>query len=179
AALAHERPGHAILVAIERADLAIATGRQLDRALLHTLPPATDRAGDGEPGGGGAAALWDDGGAVPLDPDVSLAHLPQALADELEAVRPHRTIWTAYVDGLPVSFAYAPWRSARWFDVSVDTLREARQLGLGRLVASAMIRHEQAHARAPVWGADEHNHASLRLARALGFVEVDALWVAV
>jgi RimJ/RimL family protein N-acetyltransferase len=30
-----------------------------------------------------------------------------------------------------------------------------------------------------VWGADEGNIASLRLARSLGFVKVDELWVAV
>ena len=174
AALARERPRHTLLVAIERADLAAATGRRVERALLHTLPDAA---------GGGPPPRLDDGpdsdvGAVALPADASLAHLPPALAEELEAARPRRTIWTVYLDGLPVSFAYAPWRSARWFDVSVDTLPGARQLGLGRMVAAAMIRGEQALGRAPVWGADEGNAASLRLARALGFVEVDQLWVA-
>jgi L-amino acid N-acyltransferase YncA len=76
-----------------------------------------------------------------------------------------------------VSFAYAPWRSARWFDVSVDTLAEARQLGLARIVATAMIEDERAQGRAPVWGVDEGNLASLRLAQGLGFVKVDELWV--
>jgi hypothetical protein len=169
AALARDRPHHTLLVAVERADLAAATGRRVERALLLTLPPG---AGPGpvDPGA--------DAGAVALPPDASLAHLPPALAEELEAARPDRTIWTVYLDGLPVSFAYAPWRSARWFDVSVDTLPAARQLGLGRMVAAAMIRGEQALGRAAVWGADEGNAASLRLARALGFVEIDQLWVA-
>ena len=40
-------------------------------------------------------------------------------------------VWAAWLDGAPASFAYAPWRSAAWFDVSVDTLPGARQLGLG------------------------------------------------
>lgn len=171
-ALAAQRPQHTLLVAIERADLAAATGRRVERALLHTLPPgATD---DGGPGG----AVAPDAGAVPLPPDASLAHLPAPLAEELDAARPIRTIWTVFLDGAPASFAYAPWRSARWFDVSVDTLPAARQLGLGRLVAAAMIRDEQAQGRSPVWGADEGNAASLRLARSLGFVQVDELWVA-
>jgi len=170
AALARELAQHTLLVAIERADLAAATGRQVERALLHTLP-ATPVA---EPGEGSAPDL----GAVPLAPEVSLAHLPPGLAEELDAARAIRTIWTVFLDGAPASFAYAPWRSARWFDVSVDTLPAARQLGLGRLVASAMIRDEQAQGRAPVWGADEGNAASLRLAHALGFVQVDQLWVA-
>jgi hypothetical protein len=168
AALAHELPRHTLLVAIERADLAAATGRRVGRALLHARPAA---AGPG-PGDEGPA------GAAVLPPDASLAHLPAGLADELEAARPHRTIWAVFLDGLPVSFAYAPWRSARWFDVSVDTLPEARQLGLGRIAVAAMIRGEQAFGRAPAWGADEDNAASLRLAQALGFVEVDQLWVA-
>jgi GNAT acetyltransferase len=173
AALARERPRHTLLVAIERADLAAATGRRVARALLHTLP---DAAGGGTPGPDGGPDAG--AGAVALPADASLAHLPPALAEELDAARPHRTIWTVFLDGLPVSFAYAPWRSARWFDVSVDTLPAARQLGLGRMVAAAMIRDEQALGRAPVWGADEGNAASLRLAHALGFVEVDQLWVA-
>jgi hypothetical protein len=134
------------------------------RALLHTLPDAS--------------GLPELDGATPLPLEASLAHVPEALAGELSAVRAHRTIWTAFLDGVPVSFAYAPWRSARWFDVSIDTLPEARQLGLGRLVATAMIRDERAHGREPVWGADEGNAASLGLARGLGFVKVDELWVA-
>ena len=170
AQLAHAHVQYTVLVAIERADLAAATGRRVERALLHTLPPGVGAA----PGDGSAPDL----GAVPLAPEVSLAHLPVGLAEELEAARAIRTIWTVFLDGAPASFAYAPWRSARWFDVSVDTLPAARQLGLGRLVATAMIRDEQAQGRAPVWGADEGNAASLRLARALGFVQVDELWVA-
>jgi hypothetical protein len=164
AALARERPQHTMLVAIERADLAAATGRSVVRALLHTLP---------DPG-----ALPDLEGAGPLPPEVSLAHLPSTLAEELAIARAHRTVWTALLDSVPVSFAYAPWRSARWFDVSVDTLPEARQLGLARVVATAMIRDERAQGREPVWGADEGNQPSLRLAHSLGFVKIDELWVA-
>jgi hypothetical protein len=171
AELARELPHHTLLVAIERADLAAATERRVARALLHTLPAGAS--GADAP----LTAPAEIAGAVPLPPEASLAHVPADLADELEAVRPHRTIWTAFLDGVPVSFAYAPWHSARWFDVSVDTLPEARQLGLGRLVATAMIRGEQALGRSPVWGADEGNAASLRLANALGFVHVDELWV--
>lgn len=164
AALAREAARHTMLFAIERADLAAASGRGVVRALLHTLPDA-----------GGLPEL---DGATPLPPETSLAHVPDALAGELAAVRAHRTIWAAFIDGAPVSFAYAPWRSARWFDVSIDTLPEGRQLGLGRLVAAAMIRDERAQGREPVWGADEGNVASLRLAHSLGFAKVDELWVA-
>jgi GNAT superfamily N-acetyltransferase len=87
-------------------------------------------------------------------------------------------IWTTYVDGVASAFAYAPWRTAKLFDVSIDVVAGARQLGLGTIVAAAMIREERARGLEPVWGADEGNIASLRLAKRLGFVPVDELWVA-
>ena len=126
------------------------------RAILHTL--------EGE--------LPDYEGAIPLPPDTPI---PPALEAELRWTR--NTIWTCYVDGVPACFAYAPWRSPSWFDVSVDTLPGFRQLGLGTIVAAAMIRAEQQLGRQPVWGADEENYASLRLAERLGFVPTDELWV--
>ncbi|HEY0194981.1 MAG TPA: GNAT family N-acetyltransferase [Kofleriaceae bacterium] len=168
AALAAAYPGYPLLA--ERDELARATGRPCARIVLHALP------GD-DPSRALDDAVPELEGATRLAGDAELAHLPPALADELH--RAAGPIWTAYVDGLPVSFAYAPWRSPRWFEVSVDTLPPARQLGLGRLVAAALIRDELSRGRAPVWGADEDNQASLRLARSLGFVAVDALWLAV
>ncbi len=166
ARLAGEHPHHAILFAIEREDVAAAlrgAGRAIDRAILHAQPEPA-RLPDLE----GAQALGDE----PLD------HVPPALAEELAWARARGPVWSAWVDGVPVSFAYAPWRSAKWFDVSVDTLSDARQLGLATIVASAMIRDERARGREPVWGADEDNSASLRLAKRLGFEPVDELWVA-
>lgn len=166
-ALALEHVKHTLLVAIEREDLAAALrggGRSIERAILHTLA-------DPE-------ALPDLEGAEPLPSDAPLGHLREELAAELAAARAgERPIWSAWVNGAPVSFAYAPWRSAGWFDVSVDVLPGARQLGLGTIVAAAMIRSERALGREPVWGADEHNAASLRLAKRLGFTAVDELWV--
>jgi hypothetical protein len=163
AALAREYPQHALLVTTEELVAALRTAeREPVRAILHTLPDP--------------AALPDYEGAIELPADASLAHLPVPLAEELRAAT--GPIWCAYVDGLPVAFAYAPWRSKRWFDVSVDTLVTARQLGLGTIVSAAMIRHERGGGRDPVWGADEGNLASLRLARRLGFAAIDEVWVA-
>lgn len=164
-ALARAHPQHTLLVVTD--DLAAAlrgAGRGVVRAILHTLPDP--------------ARLPDAGGAAQLSPEASLAHLPEALADELRTALAGSPVWAAWVDGAPVSFAYAPWRSTRWFDVSVDTIPSARQLGLGTIVAAAMIRDERARGREPVWGADEHNAASLGLARRLGFRATDELWVA-
>lgn len=155
-ALAHAYPQHTFLL-----PQPAAIDRPLERAILHTLPD-TEALPELE-----GAALLDDGVA-----------LPDALADELAWARMRGPVFTAIVDGVASAFAYAPWRSASWFDVSVDTVIGARQLGLGTLVASTMIRHELAQGRAPVWGADEGNAASLRLAKRLGFVPVDEIWVA-
>jgi hypothetical protein len=147
---------HTLLFAIERDDLAQV--RPSTRAIIHTLahdPPDYD----------GAIVLPDD------------APLPDHLAAELGWARTRGPIYTAYVDGGPAAFAYAPWRSATYFDVSVDVIPGARQLGLATIVASAMLHAERAEGRQPVWGADEGNAASLRLAKRLGFEPVDELWV--
>ncbi|HEU0033640.1 MAG TPA: GNAT family N-acetyltransferase [Kofleriaceae bacterium] len=162
-ALVQASPAYAVLVPSEALAAAVETaGRAVQRALLHTLPPD---------------ALPDLEGAMPLPDDASLAHVPAPLAEELAYARARGVVWTTYVDDEPVAFAYAPWRSPRWFDVSVDVLPAARQLGLGAITASAMIRHERAAGREPVWGADEANVASLRLAKRLGFVRVDEIWI--
>jgi hypothetical protein len=166
AEVARERPHHTLLFAIEREDVAAAlraAGRVVERALLHELPDPD--------------ALPDLEGAQPLG-DAALDHVPHALAAELAWAKTRSTVWAAWVDGVPVCFAYAPWRSAHWFDVSVDTLADARQLGLATIVAAAMIRDERALGREPVWGADEDNAASLRLAKRLGFAQVDEIFVA-
>jgi len=163
--LARDNPQHTILTPSDELAAALRTaGRGVVRALLHTAPDPT--------------ALPELEGAVRLPDDASLEHVPAALGEELAAARAHGPIWTVYLDGSPVTFAYAPWRSTRWFDVSIDTLPAARQLGLGTIATVAMIRHERAAGRQPVWGADEGNVASLRLARRLGFTAIDEIWVA-
>ena len=157
------RDAETVLIAIEREEVARGfeqRGWLVERALLHTLPDPD--------------ALPEDEGASELPPDADLSHLPEPLAAEL---RRAAQVHAAWVDGLPVSFAYAPWRTERWFDVSVDTVASARQLGLATRVAAAMIRAEREAGREPVWGAGEDNLASLRLAARLGFVACDALWV--
>jgi GNAT superfamily N-acetyltransferase len=127
------------------------------RAILHTLaeePPAEVE---------GVVALPDD------------APVPAYLQDEIAWARTRGPVYTIYVDGEPAAFAHAPWRSPTYFDVSVDVVPGARQLGLGSILASALIHAERP--RQPVWGADENNLASLRLGARLGFTPVDELWV--
>lgn len=159
AALSARYPGYHLLTVQDALAL---PGRTRHRALLHTLAEPVEDPLE-------LVAL--------LAPEHSLEHVPEPLRRELTRARGRHPVWTAWVDGEPVSFAYAPWRSRAWFDISVDTLPGARQLGLGALVARRLIAAETAAGRAAVWGATEGNHASLRLAASLGFVEVDALWV--
>ncbi|MFT3698993.1 MAG: GNAT family N-acetyltransferase [Kofleriaceae bacterium] len=145
-------PNHAVLYT--RDDLAPAFARS-ERAILHTLDPDL---------------LPDHGGAVLFTEEPPDAELTWAAT--------RGPIWTAYVDGVASAFAYAPWRSQKLFDVSVDVVPTARQLGLGTIVAAALIHDERSRGREPVWGADEGNIASLRLAKRLGFTAVDEIWVA-
>jgi hypothetical protein len=158
-------PDHALLFPLEVAPVVARLGRRPLRAIIHTLHDAS--------------RLPDGAGATVLTSDVRLDHVPQSLADELATARGHgRSVWTVYLDCAPVTFAYASWRSSRWFDVSVDTLVSARQLGLATIAAAALIRAERANGREPVWGADEDNLASRALARRLGFAAIDELGVA-
>lgn len=164
-ALGHD-PARLVVVVGESADAAalpttysILTTTPLSgstRAILHTL--------DGDaPDFDGAALLPED------------APLPDYLVGELTWARTRGPVYCCYVDGEPAAFAYAPWRSPTLFDVSVDVIPAARQLGLGVIVASALIQGERP--RRPVWGAEESNLASLRLAARLGFTPVDEIWV--
>lgn len=155
AALSGSYPQHTILL-----ENPAWIDRPCERAILLTLPDPD--------------ALPDLEGAVVLGDEPP----PEALRDELTWAKQRGPVFTVYLDGQPSAFAYAPWRSPTLFDGSVDTLVGARQLGLGAVVAVALIRHERAHGREPVWGADEGNVASLRLAKRLGFEAVDEIWVA-
>jgi len=165
ATLAARYPAHAILTPDDAIAEVLRRSRHVGRALLHVCDDPD--------------LLPDPEGIVVLPRDADLSHLDPALAAELTRARGReRTIHAALVDDVLSAFAYAPWRTPAWFDVSVDVIPAARQLGLGTLVAAAMIRAELALGRAPVWGADEGNLVSLRIAARLGFRAVDHLYVA-
>lgn len=103
--------------------------------------------------------------------------VPPSLSATLATAMERRAVFCALVDGQPVSFAWAPLRSERWFDLWVETMPVFRRQGLGRAVASAVIHHEHSEGRAPVWGAPASNAAALALGRSLGFVDcAQTLW---
>ena len=70
----------------------------------------------------------------------------------------------------PVAFCYAALETESLWDVSVETLPEFRRQGLAEACFLAIEEAERARGRTAIWGAHDDNHASLALARRLGFV---------
>lgn len=121
----------------------------------------------------------------PSDPDVRplvrsdvLTHLDPELAEEITMARNERPVFATFHDERPVAFAYAYWETESLFDISIDTVPEARRAGHGSRAVSALIRDQHRQNRAPVWGAMESNVASAAMARKLGFEPIDeiVLW---
>lgn len=114
-----------------------------------------------------------------LEPgEIRQPSIPETLARELEIGAEHSPIVATFVDGQPVSFAYAGSITESLFDVAIDTLPEHRRRGYAALCVSRLIRHLHERGKQPVWGATTENTASANLARKLGFVPTDelALW---
>ena len=137
------------------------------RAVLHTLPDFSRL----------PAPLPD---AVRFLGPAEIRHpsIPETLARELEIGADHSPVAATFVDGQPVSFAYAGSITESLFDVAIDTLPEHRRRGYAALCVSHLIRHMHERGQQPVWGATTENTASANLARKLGFVPTDelALW---
>jgi hypothetical protein len=110
--------------------------------------------------------------------DLAALDLPDALREELrEATAEGVPIAAAVVGGVPVAFCYAGSITESLWDVGVDTLEPWRRHGYAaRAVAFEVARFASAGKR-PVWGALDSNAASRGLARKLGFVPVDEIWI--
>lgn len=164
--LVREFPGHTILLGAQRWADALVGAREVVPALVHTLPDPD--------------ALYELEGATPLDTTAPLDHLVPTLAAEVAEARVRDRVWTAIVDGEPAAFAYTRFASARYFNVTVETIATARQLGLATLVATALIldRIGRTPRREPVFTAAADDAAACRLAARLGFVAVDRMWIA-
>lgn len=200
------RPGAATLLSAVRADpgadllaspdeceyVASVLGRPGRGAALHVLAPGVAlAAGEGgrptRPGGGPAAAGGDAGPAAagegvrllgPADEPLACA-VPEAdVRAELLAALRRVPVAAAFDGGRPVAFCYAGSVTETLWDVSIDTLAGFRRRGLAARAFAAMAEHLRARGGlAPVWGAYDDNVASLGLARKLGFVPVDRLFV--
>jgi hypothetical protein len=119
---------------------------------------------------GRADVRWIEAGAPGVQE--TFARVPEDLRDELMDAAQHTAIACAWVDGRPVAFAYAPWTTERFFDISVDTLEGYRRRGFGEACARALVARLGPTGREPVWGALASNGASRALAARLGFEPV-------
>lgn len=190
-AVRNERPGGELVVAIGRPSaecLREALADRPDRSVLCSVDDA-EAVGARLPGWTRESAqlfrLAQPDRLLPPDPDVrplvvsdALTHLEPDLEGEIAVARDERPVFAAFHDGKPVAFAYAYWETESLFDISIDTVPEARRAGHGSRAVSALIRHQRQQEREPVWGAMESNPASAAMARRLGFEPIDevVLW---
>jgi hypothetical protein len=131
-----------------------------ERALIYTV----------EPRASGAAATPETAFDVGrLTPGHRLEHVPDELRGEVERARASREVFAAFCDGVPVSFAYMSLETERHGDLSIDTLAAFRRRGYGAAALHPVNIGLGVRGLSPVWGAIEHNAASLALARKLGF----------
>ncbi len=103
--------------------------------------------------------------------------LPDELKNELTEASRYSPLSAVIVDGIPVSFCYAAAQTETLWDISIDTLEEYRNQGNGAAAVTFLIDHMKKLGKKPVWGAEDSNIPSLRLAARLGFVIVDKLIV--
>ena len=107
-----------------------------------------------------------------------LRHLPTELLDELSDVaRGGRPIVAAFDGALPVAFAYVASETQALWDVSIDTIASHPRRGYAAAAVVSLMHVMKQRGKTAVWGALASNSASLNLARRLGFVEVDTIWV--
>jgi GNAT superfamily N-acetyltransferase len=104
-------------------------------------------------------------------------HIPGELRREFLDALHHSPIAALFIAELPVSFCYAAAETESLWDISVDTLDGYRNRGYGFQTVSFMIKHMDRKGKQPVWGAEESNYASLRLAQKLGFKPVEKIYL--
>lgn len=105
------------------------------------------------------------------------ARLPAAIREELAMALPDAPMTVAFAGEEPAAVCYACWETETLWDVSIDTLEPFRRRGFAERCSAALISHMLERGKEPVWGAEDWNVASLRLAAKLGFVPVDRMAV--
>ena len=131
------------------------------RAILHALEGPVEPVGDRNVE------------IVSVDADF-LASLPPELATEVEGAY---VAGVRRVDGRVVSVCATSTITESLWDVGIDTLDGHRRQGHARACYLGLASHLASQGRQPVWGAYDDNLPSLSMARSLGFVPVDELWV--
>lgn len=155
----------------EREPRAVRVLAHPDVARLVARPPASGERPDRGEDGLAARALAP---GEPLDLDGA----PEELAEELAAARARGAPFAvASLGGAPVSFCYATCATERHWDVSVDTLANARRRGAATAAFLALARAQAARGLAPAWGSLADNEPSWRLAERLGFRPAASAWL--
>jgi GNAT superfamily N-acetyltransferase len=110
--------------------------------------------------------------------EVADLDVPEELHQELMlAVETARSIAAKFIDGRPVSFCYDGSETETLWDISIDTLEPFRRQGHAAACVGFMIDLMRKRGKEPIWGALEHNAASMGLAGKLGFVPADRIVV--
>lgn len=110
-----------------------------------------------------------------LQDDLLLALLPEGLRNEITWALPRATVAVAFADDLPASICYSCWETESLWDISIETVPELRRRGLAEACTAFLMRTMRERGKEPVWGAEDSNLPSLRLAEKMGFVPVDRL----
>jgi GNAT superfamily N-acetyltransferase len=111
----------------------------------------------------------------PEEAEGVLARLPEGLRGEIAWGMSRSPMATAFVEGEPAAFCYASWETEGLWDISIDTLEPFRRRGLAERCIRFLSPQMAERGKQAVWGAEDWNVPSLRLAAKLGFVPVDRL----
>jgi predicted GNAT family acetyltransferase len=103
--------------------------------------------------------------------------LSDDLREELSRASLIGQVGATFVDGKGVSFCTAQSETETLWDIGIETLEEQRGRGYASLIVAYMIDQLGRRGKRPVWGAEETNVPSMRLASRLGFKPVDKLYV--
>jgi len=124
---------------------------------------------------------WRADADPPLDVVVTEPPDARALASLPEEIRRYAVVAHAVAlsaaDNEVVAVCAAGSVTETLWDVGVDTLEAHRRRGHAEAAFRALAGHMAGQGRQPVWGAEEDNLASMRLAAKLGFEPVDRLAV--
>lgn len=127
-----------------------------------------------------------DAGPLPPPPaglDVRVAEPPDA--PSIRSLPPGWRLWasisaafaTTWVNGHPVAICQAVATTESWWEVGVGTIEGFRRRGYARAAFLALSPVMAARGLRVTWGALEDNEASLEMARSLGFVPAERLWL--
>lgn len=103
------------------------------------------------------------------------AGLDDELKTELLSSLARSPVFATFIDERPVSFCYAASQSARFWDVSVDTLVEFRRRGCAQQCVLHAMNYMALQGKQVVWQAFEDNVPSWNLAGRVGLIQTARL----